>query len=370
MSEKRRVLCVLGTRPEVIKFAPVIRALRRYDGIVTKICSTGQHDQILQDALKERGIAEMIDYQRAVLLPGAPLDVLASRLLSALNGVMIDAWPDLVLVQGDTTTALCGALSAFHHGIAVGHVEAGLRTSNPAEPFPEEMNRRLISRIARLHFCPTTRALDALLHEGHNDGVFMTGNTIVDELKAIINDPVAFAPGDVSVRRIVGDASYVLVTCHRRERLRERLDLLIAAVIKIVAETDLSILWPVHPNPAITMAIERRLIGRPRIHVIPPLSYSEFVAAVWRADVVVTDSGGTIEEATTLCRLLFIIRDETERSEALDRGARLVPMIDMPKLGDLVADSVPRPAGLDETFGDGLAGERIASIIGAWLHTS
>jgi len=365
-----RVLCILGTRPEVVKFAPVVRALRERR-IPVHICSTGQHDRILRDMLNEREMSvdfqPMWDFQ-----PGLSLDESASQILGYLGTLLSSVLPSLVLVQGDTTTALCGALAAFHHGIPVGHVEAGLRTSTSTNPFPEEMNRRLISQLATFHFCPTSRAALNLRMERTAGQIVMTGNPIVDELLHAYERGIA--------AKKIEYARLVLITCHRRETLTERLAMLREQVTRFAhANPNTLCLWPLHPNPLIVEYMRRA--ERPsNFHVCEPMGHQEFLAALVRANLVITDSGGVIEEATTLQRPLIIIRDETERPEALDRRATLLPLAQMQTLtAEMTAMLAPpitrrlfprrqERIGFDYTFGNGDAGKQIAKFIHFWLQ--
>lgn len=369
----RRVLCILGTRPEVVKFGPVVRALRERH-VLTQICSTGQHDQILTRMLIERDMH--VDFQpMAPFQQGLSLDESASQILSYLGALLTSVVPSLVLVQGDTTTALSGALSAFHHGIPVGHVEAGLRTSSAVNPFPEEMNRRLISQIATLHFCPTPQAAMNLRLEKVGGRIMMTGNTIVDELLHAYKQGIATWRTEYQ--------KLVLITSHRRETLMERLASLREQITEFALANPTTLcVWPLHPNPLITEYL--RAHSRPtNLYLREPMQYQEFLSALVRADLVITDSGGVIEEATTLQRPLIIIRDETERPEALTKHAVILPLGKMRSLAKEMSAMLAQPfvprryflrkpktsaSGFDFTFGNGDAGRQIAKVIHEWLH--
>ena len=355
----------------MIKLAPVIRALRARNAEV-EILVTGQHVEMTDAMLHDRGLRADFRVYAGSSTGGAligydqsALDVLVGRIMSDCSYYVRDDY-DLVLVQGDTASAFCGALLAFHHDIPIGHVEAGLRTSNLYEPFPEEMYRRAISRIATLHFAPTNRARNNLLVEKVDGKIEKTGNTIVDELDRMIEED-AFKAAASNLESQLGSARVVLVTCHRREHLQARLNHLINAVRKIAMQRpDVLIVWPVHPNPLVGDEVRRGLSGQyANVHISGALPYSEFLPLLQRAHVVVTDSGGVIEEATTLGRNLVITRDETERPEAIQgHFARLVSLTEMTTLPDLV-DFLLRNSvgGRSEIFGDGHAGERIAEII-------
>jgi UDP-N-acetylglucosamine 2-epimerase (non-hydrolysing) len=373
----KSVHVVVGTRPEVIKLAPVIRALRVYPEIKTRVVAAEQHDQLLYAHLQERGILYDVS---AVTLRGEndSLAKLTSDLMITVSKAIEGS--DMVLVQGDTTTALCGALSAFYHHIPVGHVEAGLRTLNPLVPFPEEMNRRLISRLATLHFAPTERAFKSLVEDDHvtwgrnKANVFLTGNTIVDELNLILDDtaPRRGKPLRSWVPRWYDEGQdVVLVTCHRRESWGARLDALIQAVKDLSKRERVCVFWPVHPNPIVQDKVKGHLSEKKHVRIADALSYLDFIAMLYRADVVITDSGGVVEEATTLGKRTFIIRDETERPEALDHGAELVREPAMSRLAEMVGKALDSGCSSiqvgSDVFGKGDAGVRIAKHVADWL---
>lgn len=367
----KRVLAVLGTRPEVVKLAPVVRALRER-GHTVQICSTKQHDEILTAMLQNRGMP--VDYSTdSEFHQGQSLDELTSRMLGFLGYAVPASKADVVLVQGDTTTALCGAMSAFYHVVPVAHVEAGLRTGTPKYPFPEEMNRRLITRLATLHFAPTLRAFQNLRAERAEGLIEMTGNPVVDELLRVLST--------ISPWRVEDYKHIVLVTCHRREQQTERVHLLRDALWAFAAERrDALVLWSLHPNPRI-QEIARHGARPQNVLLVDALDYTKFLSALVRANLVVTDSGGVVEEATTLMRPLLVIRDETERPEA---NAPLIPLAKMDTLPHemfVALDRAPLREGIfqrlirrtiggqrfDSTFGNGDAGKKIAKAITNWL---
>jgi UDP-N-acetylglucosamine 2-epimerase (non-hydrolysing) len=274
---------------------------------------------------------------------------------------------DLVLVQGDTASAFCGALSAFHHDTPLGHVEAGLRTRNLYEPFPEEMYRRTIARMATLHFAPTRQAAENLMLEHVEGTIEMTGNPVVDELDRMLSEP-AYASAKSNLLKHLGDRKLILVTCHRRENLKPRLNRLLTAICALAeARPDVLILWPLHPNPFIGETVRRYLGGdfvRSNVSVVEAMPYTYFLPAVECADLVITDSGGVVEEAITLGRTVAVIRDETERPEAIHAGGMLVTMGMMHNLAQIANDLLQWSTCCRRTtFGDGHAGERIARII-------
>lgn len=358
-----KILVVVGTRPEAIKMAPVVRALWARPHHQVLVASSAQHGVMLDEQLQDRGIVPDLALARSQHpLSGTLTGLTAAMLLGA--GFLIDeAKPDLVLVQGDTTTAVCGALAAFYRGIPVGHVEAGLRTDNVREPFPEELNRRLIAQVATLHFAPTKTASNNLWGELGGGHVWVTGNTVVDELKRMVTEiPV--------VAHLGPD---ILVTCHRREAMDERLGALIRGIAELArSRPEAVILWPLHANPVIVEAVSVGLMGLDNVRLENHLPYSAFVSYLRNAALVITDSGGVIEEATTLGRRLLIIRDDTERPEALTTGsAWLVKMKDMPRLPTLARQALEQLPEREwsTVFGLGDAGESIAMKIDWWASS-
>lgn len=314
-----RVLSVFGTRPEAIKMAPVVRELRRYPGeIVSRVCVTAQHRQLLDEVLDLFAIRP--DYDLNVMRPGqSPLSV-AAEVLRGLEPVLAEERPDWVLVQGDTTTAALGAVAAFYCGARVAHVEAGLRSHDPREPFPEELNRRVAGVAADLHFAPTEGALENLLREGvERSAIVVTGNPVIDALHAA-NDLPAPALELPRGRRIV------VVTTHRRESFGLPLARICRAVARLVLRfPDIHVVLPAHPNPAVRLAFETHLPVLDRISLIEPLGYRSMVELLRRATLVLTDSGGLQEEAPSLGKPVLVLRDVTERPEGVDAGAtRLV----------------------------------------------
>lgn len=364
-----KIAVVFGTRPEAIKMAPVIAALRATPGIDTTVVLTAQHRELLDQVLKVFDVAADVDLN--VMQPRQSLAELTSRVMAALDRWLALSRPDLLLVQGDTTSAFVAALASFYHRVPVGHIEAGLRTPTAWNPFPEEMNRRLISRVSSLHFAPTDRARCALLAEGiEPEKVFVTGNTVVDALLAI-RESAAFARADLPVAVTSGE-SLVLVTMHRRESW-DRIDDVCAALAEVVAaRPTVQVVFPVHPNPAVREPVHRALSGIERISLVDPLDYVTFVKTMASARVVITDSGGVQEEAPVFGRPVLVLREVTERAEAVESGvARLVgttkdalvsallQLLDDEQQWNLMARAL-------SPFGDGRAAERIVEIIRQW----
>jgi UDP-N-acetylglucosamine 2-epimerase (non-hydrolysing) len=311
---KRRIVCVVGTRPEAIKMAPVIKALQGSDWAVPYVLLTAQHRELLDQVMRLFGISADADLN--IMRPNQQLPALTAQLITALDAALGAAEPDAVLAQGDTTTVFCTALASFYRGIPLGHVEAGLRTGNLRYPFPEEANRVLAGRLAQWHFVPTESARQNLLREGIADEtIHVTGNTVIDALLEVAPKAkgvdLSFADG----RRLI------LLTAHRRENFGAPMERVFRAVRTIVDRfDDVAVLYPVHPNPNVKGMAERVLGGHPRIRLTDPLDYEPFVAAMKAAYIVLTDSGGVQEEAPALAKPVLVLRNETERPEAVDAG--------------------------------------------------
>jgi UDP-N-acetylglucosamine 2-epimerase (non-hydrolysing) len=317
---RRTVLCVVGTRPECIKMAPVIAALRATDWCDAVVVSTGQHRELVAQTLGIFGIAPDVDLD--LMEPGQTLASLTGRILHRFDPVLTDLAPALVLAQGDTTTVMACAMGAFYRRIPFGHVEAGLRTHDLGNPFPEEFNRRVAGMVAALHFAPTPGARDNLLAEGTDPAtVHITGNTVIDALLEVVSRPdlPCAYPLDAS-RRLV------LITSHRRENFGEPLRNICRAVQALVARfPDIEVVYPVHPNPNVCDTVMPMLGGLSRVHLIEPVNYLEVVGLLKRCHFVLTDSGGIQEEAPALGKPVLVMRAETERPEAVAAGvARLV----------------------------------------------
>lgn len=365
----KTILTLFGTRPEIIKVAPVIRAIEaRSDRLrALNVCSS-QHADLLAPLAESLGVR--VDWDLGVMRPGqTPTEVLA-RVLASLDPFLAKEEPDLVLVQGDTTTALAGALAAFHRGVPVGHVEAGLRTRDPREPFPEEMNRRLITRVADFHFAATARNVETLGAEGvPSDRILLTGNPVVDSLEWILGRLEPSPALEAALAPLAG-LRLIALTTHRRENFGDVMRGHLAALRRFVEkDPDLALVFPVHPNPAVRAAAAATLEGAERVLLLEPLAYSDFIHLLSRAWLVVSDSGGVQEEAPTLGKPLLVLREITERPEVLEHGiARLVGR-SPDRLEELLAEArrddawtsgvrrVPNP------FGRGDAGERIAAAV-------
>jgi UDP-N-acetylglucosamine 2-epimerase len=372
-----KLLFVFGTRPEAIKLAPLIRELARRPAFECKICATGQHREILAQFLDLFELRP--DWNLDVMRPDQDLAYLTGAVLSGVSGVL-DTWrPDRVVVQGDTTSTFAGALAAFYHQIPVAHVEAGLRTGDIYAPWPEEVNRLLVGRIADLHFAPTPRAQDALLREGVAPGhVLVTGNTGIDALlwmsdrldaQAELRARAAAVLGDVFAGDIAG-RRLVLMTGHRRESFDGGLARIAGAIDRIALRPDVAIVFPVHPNPNVRRAFAP-LTGRPNVLLVEPVDYPELVYLLRRCHFVVTDSGGIQEEAPSFAKPVLVTRETTERPEAMELGlARLVGTDEERLYAAMCAllddpEAYRRMSRVANPYGDGRASERIADRLDA-----
>ncbi len=361
-----KALFVFGTRPEAIKMAPVIRCLRsQADRFQVQVAVTAQHRQMLDQALAAFGVVP--DFDLDTMSPGQSLHASGARILAGLEPVMKTAQPDIVFVQGDTTSTLYGAMAAFYARIPVGHIEAGLRTGDMAEPFPEEMNRVLTGRLASLHFAATEGARRHLLAEAVDPKrIFVTGNSGID---AVLNVADRLARGEISG----GDWSFldsskrlIVVTAHRRESFGEGFDQICQGLRMLAARPDVEIVYPVHRNPQVLEPVQRQLGGVAGIHLIDPLDYVPFVDLMRRASILLTDSGGVQEEGPSLGKPVVVMRDKTERPEAVEAGTvrlagphagRIVEEVTRLLDDDGLRDSLSRA---HNPYGDGHASERIA----------
>jgi len=367
------VAVLAGTRPEMIKLAPVVKALRR-EGVETVLVATAQHREMLDQVLEVFGLEPDLDLD--LMRPDQTLFDLSSRLLPALERAYGEIKPALVILQGDTTTAFLSALAAYYLRIPVAHVEAGLRTGDKHNPFPEEVNRRLISVVADLNFAPTERAKANLVAEGADDAtIYVTGNTVVDALLDVAGRAHTFH--DETLRGLDWDARKVLlVTAHRRESFGEPLRRVFRALRTIAqARDDVDVVYPVHPNPNVRGAAHELLSGVEHVHLIAPLSYPDFVHAMKRATLILSDSGGVQEEAPSLDTPVLVLRDRTERPEAVESGATELVGTDPARITAAVerlltdAAAYAKMAGAPNPYGDGHAAERIARGVRAFLDT-
>lgn len=361
------ILTLFGTRPEVIKLAPVVHALEQTPSVRSVVVSSGQHVDLLRPFVELFSL--QVDHDLQLMQPGQTPNQVLARALTALDPVLESEKPDAVLVQGDTTTALAGALAAFHRRIPVGHIEAGLRSGDPLNPFPEETNRRLITRLASWHFAATRRNRDTLLSEGvPAEQAYLTGNPVVDALQEILRrDRVT--PQLQAVLDQTKGKKRITLTTHRRESFGEVMgDNLKILRDFVAAHEDVALLFPVHPNPQVRCVAGDILGNQARVHLLPPFDYPDFIGLLARSWLIVSDSGGVQEEAPTLGVPLLVLRQNTERPEAIECGAaRLAPSADILRLlleetyRDRGGDSAPRP--ILNPFGEGDSGQRIFAAL-------
>lgn len=373
-----RVLSVFGTRPEAIKMAPVVRELeKRGDRVESRICVTAQHRQMLDQVNHLFGIHPDIDLN--VMTEDQALGELTSTVLAAITEMLRFERPDVVLVQGDTTTVFAAALASFYLRIPVGHVEAGLRTRDRYNPFPEEINRRLVGSLATYHFAPTQSACEALIGEGVSPGsITVTGNTVVDALLHVVglqNDPREEARLESQLASQHGlrlDARrLVLVTGHRRESFGRGFENICAALLDLAEEhaTDMRIVYPVHLNPNVRRPVNRLLSGVPNIQLIEPVDYYTFVYLMSKSSFILTDSGGVQEEAPSLGKPVLIMREKTERPEGIEAGTAKLVGTDRRRIFNAASrllrddQESARFACAENPFGDGHAAERIVEAL-------
>lgn len=311
-------MTIFGTRPEAIKMAPVIKELKRHPDIETKVCVTAQHREMLDQVMDLFHLKA--DYDLNIMAKGQTLYDITARVLRGLQEVFEKEHPDCVLVHGDTTTTFTAALAAFYAQIPVGHVEAGLRTGNLASPFPEEANRQLTGVLAKFHFAPTETARQNLLRENKKDDhIFVVGNTVIDALLSTVKKDYVFE--DKEIQAIEEHKRVILVTTHRRENLGAPMHHVYRALRRLVDDIpDTEIVFPVHRNPLVREAVEEELEGHPRIHLVEPMEYEPFTNLMARSAIVLTDSGGIQEEAPSLGKPVLVLRDTTERPEAVEAG--------------------------------------------------
>jgi UDP-N-acetylglucosamine 2-epimerase len=364
----RTILTFIGTRPEAIKLAPVLRQFEaRREAVRSIVCVTGQHRELLRQTLEFFSIKADVDLD--LMRHEQSLTSLTVALLGAAQAVLDRHKPDWVVVQGDTTTAMTASLAAFYNDVKIAHVEAGLRTGNKRAPFPEEINRRITGIVADRHFAPTEAARMALLAEGCNpDTVLVTGNPVIDALywmRDIVRKDRVKLPA--AVAEALPGRRLVLVTAHRRENFDAGMEEICAALGELaIRHEDILVVFPVHPNPNVREPVERRLSGIPRVHLLSPLDYGPFIALLDRAHLLLTDSGGVQEEAAALGKPMLVLREVTERPQAVANGNAILTGADRKRIlaaaeailtQDQLHREMSRPS---HDFGDGRASERIA----------
>lgn len=368
MSSKIKVLSIFGTRPEAVKMAPVLAELSKFpDKIDSKVVVTAQHRGMLDQVLNFFQIKP--DYDLGVMLPSQTLTLISVDILTKLHPILEKEKPNIILVQGDTATAFASSVAAFYQKIPIGHVEAGLRTYNKYDPFPEEVNRQLIDVVADYYFVPTKAAKENLLKENHpEENIVVSGNTVIDALLMATAKDRNFV--DKNLDKVDFQKKVLLVTTHRRENWGETVRKIHSALLKLVERnSEVEILFPVHPNPEIVESAKKILGRNPRIHLVEPLEYSDIASVLKKVYLVLTDSGGLQEEAPTLGKPVLVLRRTTERPEGIEAGtAKLVgvdPEIIVQETEKLLKDekAYEMMAKAINPYGDGKASERIVKII-------
>ena len=365
--DKLRIMSVFGTRPEAIKMCPLVRELAAREGVESLCCVTAQHRQMLDSVLEVFSLKP--DWDLDIMTPRQTLSTITSKCLTGMDEAIDTLKPDMILVHGDTSTTFAGALSAFYHQVPIGHVEAGLRTYDKYSPFPEEMNRKLVSSLADLHFCPTANNRGNLLREGVTGDIFVTGNTVIDALKTTVREDYRFSTDELN-HLPYREKKILLVTCHRRENYGEPMRNIMLALRQLAEENrDVELVYPVHLSPVVREAVDRYLRGAPRVHLIAPLPADEMHNLMARCYLVLTDSGGLQEEAPALGKPVLVLRRETERPEAVEAGTV--------KLAGVVQDDIvtmaqrliqdrnayAAMAHAVNPYGDGQACRRIADAV-------
>lgn len=368
---KRKVMTIFGTRPEAIKMAPLVLELQKYEDIESIVTVTAQHRQMLDQVLNIFGIQP--DYDLNIMKERQTLVDITTRALAGLDDVMKKVKPDIVLVHGDTTTTFVASLAAFYNQIAVGHVEAGLRTWNKYSPFPEEMNRQLTGVLADLHFAPTAKAAENLRAENKPEhAIFITGNTAIDALKTTVRQAYTHP----ILERVAG-SRMILLTAHRRENLGEPMRNMFRAVKRLVEDyDDVQVVYPVHLNPVVRELANDILGNDERIHLIEPLDVIDFHNFAARAHIILTDSGGVQEEAPSLGVPVLVLRDTTERPEGIEAGTLKLAGTDEQTIyalaSELLTDerAYEQMAKASNPYGDGWASKRIAEAIRYYFKQS
>jgi len=368
--KKLKVMTAFGTRPEAIKMAPVIRSLEKDPLIDSCVVLTAQHREMLDQVVSLFKIKP--DYDLDLMKHGQTLASLTSGLITGMDRIISDEKPDIILVQGDTTTTFVSALAAFYHKIPIGHIEAGLRTGNKFSPWPEEINRKLTGCMADFHFAPTEVSKNNLLREGvkHNN-IYVTGNTVIDALLATVKKEYSFADNELEeILQSNRDKRLILMTTHRRENLGEPMRQIYQALDTVLRKIpDTYVIFPVHKNPAVRKVVAEVFGGNPKVHLVEPLDYEPFVNLEARAYLILTDSGGIQEEAPSLGKPVLVVRDTTERPEAVDAGTVLLVGTEyenvLVQLETLLNDreAWEKMAKAVNPYGDGHASERIKQII-------
>ena len=365
--EKKRIMSVFGTRPEAIKMAPLVKELAAREGLASICCVTAQHREMLDSVLEVFGVKP--DWDLDIMTPRQTLSTITSKCLVGMDEAIDALKPDMILVHGDTSTTFAGALSAFYHQVPVGHVEAGLRTYDKYSPYPEEMNRKLVTAIADLYFCPTENNRENLRREGITENVFVTGNTVIDALRTTVRENFVFATEALN-RLPYESKKVVLVTCHRRENYGQPMEDIMSALAHIArTHEDVVLVYPVHLSPVVQECARRHLGDIPNVLLTAPLSADEMHNLMARCYLVLTDSGGLQEEAPALGKPVLVLRRETERPEAVAAGTAKLAGVAYEDIVSMAHQLITDPAAYAamahavNPYGDGLACRRIADAI-------
>lgn len=375
----KKVMVVFGTRPEAIKMAPVVKACKARGDLEVKVCVTAQHRQMLDQVMEIFGLTA--DFDLNVMAPNQTLADVTCKVLKGMEGVFAQWMPDMILVQGDTTTVMAAALAAFYHKIQIGHVEAGLRTGNLYSPWPEEANRLLAGCLANQHYAPTPRSQENLLKENKDPKtVFVTGNTVIDAL----HDAVRIMDGNADLKaKLAAKFPFldpmkrlVLVTGHRRENFGEGFVHICQAIKRVASRPDVQVVYPMHMNPNVRKPVNEILGGLGNVHLIEPLDYLSFLYMMRQSYLIMTDSGGVQEEAPSLGKPVIVMRDTTERPEAVDAGTVILAGTETDAMASAAErflddkEFYDKMAHAVNPYGDGLAAKRIAEIVATGHMTS
>ncbi len=370
---KHKILLIFGTRPEAIKLCPVVRGLREHpDKFDVRVCVTAQHREMLDQVLQAFEVTP--DHDLDLMLPGQTLFQSTSRILAGLEPVLREEQPAMAIVQGDTTTTLCGALAAFYARTPVAHVEAGLRTHDLSQPFPEEMNRVVAARLAALHFAATEKAAENLRAEGvPAASISVTGNTGIDAVLYVRDGLERGALRGSDWPQLDSSKKLIVVTAHRRESFGSGFERICRALAKIADRGDVQLVYPVHPNPQVQDPVQRYLARHPHVRLIEPQSYVPFVDLMRRAYILITDSGGIQEEGPSLGKPILVLREKTERPEAVTAGTVKLVGTDEDRIVSEAAHLIEDRGAYDQMsrvhnpYGDGRASERISALIHSFL---
>ncbi len=372
MAEQKRfkVMVVFGTRPEAIKMAPVVKALERQEEVECCVVLTAQHREMLDQVVSLFDIVP--NYDLNLMKQGQTLTSLTSGVITGIDKILLQEKPDIVLVQGDTTTTFVSALAAFYHKIPIGHIEAGLRTGKKYSPWPEEINRKLTTGLADLHFAPTEVSKNNLLREGVSpENIYVTGNTVIDALLATVKPEYSFVNSELSsIFQNNKDKRLILMTTHRRENWGEPMRQIYHALDTILRKfPDTYVIFPMHKNPTVRKVVAEVLGGNDRVYLVEPMDYEPFVNLEARAHLIISDSGGIQEEAPSLGIPVLVVRDTTERPEAVDAGTVLLVGTKYERVVDSLAKLLSEQQVYEKMskaanpYGDGRSGERITKII-------